>query len=125
MLIDFMGPNGKKACLIVSSLSSKLMLPTYTLKSNHPIRKLLRNGPGALLGDDSGQILSAKSVMVASSLENGASSHLSHNFNHTGQLAFVQNDFTLFFSLFTCTLVQGPAAFGLASVDLPSAANKK
>lgn len=32
MLIDLIGPNGRNACLIVSSFSSKLMLPTYTLQ---------------------------------------------------------------------------------------------
>ena len=33
-LTDFIGPNGKNACLIVSSLISKLILPTYILKVN-------------------------------------------------------------------------------------------
>ena len=33
-LTDFIGPNGKNACLMVSSLISKLILPTYILKVN-------------------------------------------------------------------------------------------
>lgn len=31
MLIDFIGPKGRNDCLMVSSFSSKLILPTYTL----------------------------------------------------------------------------------------------
>jgi hypothetical protein len=33
-LTDFIGPNGKNACLMVSSLISKLILPTYILIVN-------------------------------------------------------------------------------------------